>query len=554
MRSVIKISSVGVAVLLLCGVTGCSTLTKPANAQKQAVSSENESTQLISEEKLAQEIIDLKKKAEELEQQQKALRSSQSVQNSAATITDAESGGVITLSSSTNTANSQQPIPNNPVIPGIAELPVNPQPGQCYAHVWSEPVFKTVVDTIETKAQEETIEIIPAVYQPVMENILVREASNRIERVPAKYSTVTEAVEVRPAERNWYIGDRSDSPIVRTALLEDIQTTGFDLNAHAIDGMCYHEHYYAATYENYSEQVLIKEQSERIDIVPAKYAMVPKQILVEPERQQRVTVPAVYRDITETVVDTPARNEWQQCGGSGQTQNQVMCFVSIPAKYKIITRREIQTPATSAIETIPARYETIKVREVIQEAQEVRSVEPAQYAVVTKKRKVADARYTWHQVDGGIESPDTRTGRKMCFRQLPAEYRTVAKQVEVAPETSVTVNIPAEYRSISTQKLVTPEQVYTSISPAQYETISRQEIVQPGSMVWRSILCESDFNPQTIFDIQNALSNRGYDIKSLDGIFGDETLRALNKFQRDHSLPVDQHINIQTLGALGISF
>ena len=396
------------------------------------------------------------------------------------------------------------------------------------------------------------IDIISAQYQSVLETVLVREASTRIETIPATYATMNEPVEVRSAEKNWYISDRADSPKASAALLSDATDSGFNLEEKAIHGLCYHEHYYSAKYETYSEQVLIKEEETRIDHIPARFGLVDKQILVEPAKEKIVPVPAVYEEISESVIDTPARNEWQQCGGAENSLNQVMCFVNIPATYKTITRRVLKTPATTRTEMIPAQYKNISIRELIEEAKEIKTIEPAQYAVVTKNRQIEPPSYIWHEIHGGIESQKTRTGRMICYRETPAEYRIVSKQIIVTPESSVTVEVPAEYRSISVQKEISPEQASTRVIPALYESVSRKETVQPGRMEWRNILCESDLTADTVRSVQQALSDRGYKINKIDGKFGDETKKALNYFQEDQKFPISPHIDTETLRVLGL--
>jgi len=79
--------------------------------------------------------------------------------------------------------------------------------------------------------------------------------------------------------------------------------------------------------------------------------------------------------------------------------------------------------------------------------------------------------------------------------------------------------------------------------------------VKDGYMAWRSILCDTNMTQKRIADIQRALQDKGYDIGSrgADGVIGSETMTAVNAFQRDNNLPVDQYLNIKTVRALGIS-
>ena len=91
--------------------------------------------------------------------------------------------------------------------------------------------------------------------------------------------------------------------------------------------------------------------------------------------------------------------------------------------------------------------------------------------------------------------------------------------------------------------------------PAEYKTVTRRELVRDGYMAWRSILCDTNMTRKRIAEIQQALKTKGYDIGvgGTDGIIGSDTIAAVNAFQRDNNLPVDQYLNIRTVKALGVS-
>ncbi|MEM7196578.1 MAG: peptidoglycan-binding domain-containing protein [Pseudomonadota bacterium] len=544
--------------LLLLSLSGCKTLVALTGAQSGKSSNEKELAKIVEE---------LEKKTDRILAQQQVIlgganaeASSESVDEGvtvsalqSADESSTEPAAATNIATGSSVVATGSGVTTTPIIPGVSELPSNPEPGQCYAHVWRDPILQTDVTTVKVRDEEEIVNVIPAQFQTVSESVLVQDEVVRQEPVPAIFETVSEQVLVTEERRRWTIGLEADAPDASPSLIAEARTTGFDLEGAAVDGMCYHEHYYPATYQTYSEQVLVKEAVERIEIIPAKYGEIDKQILVEPERDIEIAVPAVYKSVIKTIEEEPARNEWQQCGGDpGQTVGQVMCFVEIPAKYKTITQQVIDKPATTRIETIPARYETVKVRGVIEEAREVKVTEPAQYAVVTKQRQVGDPRYAWHVIDGGIEPKRTRTGRKLCYNYTPPEYRTVAKSRLVQPASTREVRIPPKFKTVLVKKEIAPQRIERTTVPAQYQTVTSLRVVEAGRMEWRGILCEADRTPDMIQRIQSALSARGYSIQSVDGRFGQNTRSALNQFQTDQGLPKDQFINLETIRALGV--
>ena len=92
-------------------------------------------------------------------------------------------------------------------------------------------------------------------------------------------------LEISPAEQIWKIAEGRNSPLATDGLLQEARDAGFDFTANAINGMCYQEHFFPARYETYSEQVLVREASERVDVIPARYGLVEKQVMVEPEKK-----------------------------------------------------------------------------------------------------------------------------------------------------------------------------------------------------------------------------------------------------------------------------
>lgn len=53
--------------------------------------------------------------------------------------------------------------------------------------------------------------------------------------------------------------------------------------------------------------------------------------------------------------------------------------------------------------------------------------------------------------------------------------------------------------------------------------------------------------------LQQALKDKGYEINNVDGIFGNETKKAVMAFQKDNNLKVDGIAGTETLSALGMN-
>lgn len=76
------------------------------------------------------------------------------------------------------------------------------------------------------------------------------------------------------------------------------------------------------------------------------------------------------------------------------------------------------------------------------------------------------------------------------------------------------------------------------------------EMRDPGGGSSGKILLYQGSSGQNVRDIQKKLSDLGYDVGGVDGIYGQKTETAVKQFQRDAGIDVDGIVGTQTLGAL----
>lgn len=448
---------------------------------------------------------------------------------------------------------SQSPAAQNA---GDDLLPPGAKPGECYARVWVPPKYRTITKEVLVKEADEKVSVTPAKYTWAEEQVLVKEASSRVETIPAVYGTETDRILVKEAERVWKTDLGRNAIPANDRLLATARAHGIDLDA-AQPGMCYHEHYRPAEYATESTQIEVSPASVKVAATPAQYRYVEKRILVADASYKVRNIPAEYGWEEEKVVDKPAHTVWKK--GTGPIQKideatgEIMCLVEVPATYKTIRKRVLKAPARTERVEVPAQYKTVKVRELTAPAGEVKTEVPAQYKTVNVTKQVSGPTFVWHEVHNMEEPASTRTGAKICLTEQPAQYKTVTRKVVKTPATSRTIDIPAEYKTVKVRKLATePQEVRTPV-PAEYKTVTTKELEADGHMQWRSILCETNMTVSRISSIQQALQTAGYNPGRIDGVIGKDTMRAINAFQRDKSLPVDKYINLDTLKALGVS-
>lgn len=276
------------------------------------------------------------------------------------------------------------------------------------------------------------------------------------------------------------------------------------------------------------------------------------------------------------------------------------CFamVRLPEQFQTYQQEYELRAASERIETIPPRYENLTEQYVVQEAYERVEVVPASFRMVTEQVQVAapsksyvssepvyetitervleqPARQVWKPGRGAIERIDNATGDILCLVEEPAIYKNITRRVLRQPAearevispplyTTVTKRVldrPAEVRRIvvpqqlgirNVRKLVEEGGVRRIPIPAQMGSTTVRELVSPSRLEWRSVLCETNMTPDVIRRVQAALAREGFNPGAMDGRLNSQTRAAINQYQRARNLPVDEHVNMDTVRSLGV--
>jgi peptidoglycan hydrolase-like protein with peptidoglycan-binding domain len=136
-----------------------------------------------------------------------------------------------------------------------------------------------------------------------------------------------------------------------------------------------------------------------------------------------------------------------------------------------------------------------------------------------------------------VDQPGTTFWRKdpkgdiFYLEETGTTYKTVKREIVKSPATTRTVEVPAEYK-----------------------TNSRQEIVREETVEWTEILCGNNAKKSIIADMQSKLKKAGFKPGNTDGDLDEDTMDALNKYQKSKGLKVDSegYINMDSLKSLGV--
>ncbi|MGA7178622.1 MAG: peptidoglycan-binding domain-containing protein [Thiobacillaceae bacterium] len=267
-----------------------------------------------------------------------------------------------------------------------------------------------------------------------------------------------------------------------------------------------------AVYETVKEKVMVKPETTRLENVPAVFENVEERVVTKPASKKAIEVPAVYEDVEEKVLVSEAYTTWKK-GTESNIQKinpqtgEIFCLVQVPAEYKTVTKHVLKTPATVRYEEIPAEYGTIK-KTVLKSPETTRSV------------------------------------------PVPAEYaeREVTKLVK--PAQTVTKTVPVDYMREIMQE-VTPAQEKRIPVPAEYAEVDQQVLVSAGKEYCTRVLCDVNTTPERVGLIQRALQTAGF-TPGAPGVLDEQTMRAVAEFQKAKGIDDAGYITIDTLSAMGV--
>ncbi len=294
------------------------------------------------------------------------------------------------------------------------------------------------------------------------------------------------------------------------------------LPPNAAPGDCYARATVPAQYDTVMERVVKKPASARVDVVAAEMQQVQERVMVRPATKRIEVVPATFDEVEERVMVRPATTKLEV----------------VPAKTRTVSERVAVRPASSvwkrSSELSPAERAQQKLDPNAGDILCLVEV-PAEFRTVT--REVIDAPASTRQVE------------------VPAEYATVKKTVIKTPATTREVDVPAEFKTVTVHKVVTPAREVKVDVPAVYEEVPKQVLRTPATAEWRAVLCDTNASPQTLAALQQSLRRAGFDPGRADGRVDTKTLNAVRAFQQSKGLPVDndRYINMATVKALGVA-
>ena len=460
--------------------------------------------------------------------------------------------GFFAISATSYAANSN--VNESSIADGVGNLLPPAKSGECYAKVSVPAKYKTEAVSVLLKQGTERFRITPAKFETKSKDVLIRDASSELVAVQPEISVEKDKFIVSPAKTLW-VRDSLESDIPMSAgEKRDISVAGIKLDDMPV-GSCLYEHYRADVTKQVPNKVLISEATEKLEVMPAKFRKATESVLIKPMHKRLVEVPAVYKTAQEKVMVEAASKVWKK--GTGPIQRidnlsgEIMCLVDVPPVYETIDTEVVATKplVTSVVEK--AVYKTLEIEKLEADAKEKRSPVAAQFKTMSKEQIAQAGGYSWLKKRSENAANGKPTGRTVCHRSIPAKEIAYERSVVKTAGAYTRTKVPATFESIEVSSLVSDATSVSSAVPPVNGTVEKRIKVADARFEWMSVLCETNTNGDIITRLQTALAKNGYAPGSIDGVLGQGTLSALQKFQKKNKL-AEGGVTMESIKALGV--
>jgi hypothetical protein len=229
------------------------------------------------------------------------------------------------------------PAPTDPqvaaLLAGLAELPPEAKPGECYLRVRLPAQFETSEERLLVKPEAIRYEVVPPEFKDVEKEIVIKPESITYEVVPAQYETkevevvlAPEFTKINATEPVFQPEDNKiETRAARLALKLDVNPFSSVGPQHAEVLSLSND---PAEIKAYTRNLLIKPAQVQQEKVPRAIEKVATQVLVKPAEVKEVKVPAEVKKVLVRELVRPATKK----------------ELKLPAEYTIVTRQRLVAP------------------------------------------------------------------------------------------------------------------------------------------------------------------------------------------------------------------
>ncbi|CAA6820452.1 MAG: Reverse transcriptase [uncultured Sulfurovum sp.] len=256
----------------------------------------------------------------------------------------------------------------------------NTTAGTCYYEHFQPANYITTTQKILTSEASERIIAIPATYRTITKKIATSNSSMKLVPVPIKYKKVQEKVTVEPARSEWR------------------KTTCQDQGCNQSEVVCLTE--IPRTFKTITKKIILEPAVAKKVAVEPIYKYVQAQELVSASSTKSIPIPANYKTIASTKKVSDAKYFWTNHSSKNESTRitnecDKICLVEVPALYKTVLTKVIETPALSKKVLTPPQYKVVKIKKVEKEASFKTIIVPAEYVEVQVEKERTKGYAKW---------------------------------------------------------------------------------------------------------------------------------------------------------------
>ncbi len=427
--------------------------------------------------------------------------------------------------------------------------------GECYGKVRVPAQYKTESIDVITKQATNSFAITPPKFKDSTKRIMIKAGYNKLTAVQPVIATVNDVFIETPATTRWVRGSIKGTLPITAGDKRDLSAAGINVSDVPV-GSCVYEHYKAPLVVSTSEQVLVSQASEKIEVQDAKFQKGSENVMIRAAHNRVIGVPAVFKTVDERVLVEPATSVWKVGTGPIQRINnltgEIMCRVDVPAVYKTVKKSVVDIAPLVTKVAKPAEYKKFNVEKLVADAKEIRTPVPAVYKTMVKKSVDGEGSYAWLDRKSTSLANGEATGRVLCNTAVPASEIKYKRTTVTTAGRVLKEAVPAKYLEVNTVELVADAASTAVPIPAVSGKVEKRTKISDARFEWQPILCETNMTKDVVARMQQALKDNGYAVGSIDGVLGKGTYRAVERYQGDKKLSRGG-ITLETIKSLGVN-
>lgn len=282
-------------------------------------------------------------------------------------------------------------------------------------------------------------------------------------------------------------------------------------------GVCFAKSVTSDKFKIMEEQLLVAPPETKEEFVAAIYDTIKRQILIRQGYNRIVTHEAKF-DTSYITISTKDKSR------------------VIQEKYKTIF--EVEKKPMPKGENVGGKWVKTKIPNCSspnpKDCETMRWVETRQEFDISQKKVFVNAEWADTMEQGQTkELLQIKQVKRARIERIfvPAKYEYLNKVVLKRHARRVLVEVPAKYKTVKMKKIVE----------------------KGGKKVWVEVLCPESLNEIVVSQVQLALKGRKMYNGDISGRMDTPTQQALEKFQKEISLPVGR-LDRQTIEALGFNY